>query len=648
MAALAAASLRLASRWAPSGAERVLAAAAVGASAAVVEALALGLFGLGGTTLALLVAALATWAAARRLLPATPGPGQGAELAGWWRALAPRGRLAAGAGLGAFGWWVIWIFINPAVGFDASLYHHAEVAGWVSEGYTGSIEQVSYEFPVGNYPLVNEVLGAWGGGLAKSFVPLALWPAAAFALVGLAAWSGLRRLGLPRPVAGLATAAVLSIPSLVTQVAEPQTDLPALAWLLTAAALAAGARERPALLAPALLAAGLAVGTKTTTGLLAVVALVLAWRAARGRLPGRELAAAGAAALLVGGLWYARNLILHGSPLWPFAPGPFGDPTPRWLATIDTTFLERPIATLSEARPREYAQRLGGSLLLLLGALAAPLVVRTRAVALAAAVTLVGLFAWVNAPATGLSDSPLVWIPEGWPESGTRYLLPVLAAAALTLALAARPPRGHSRLVAVLLGAVAAGNLIVLAGRGDPFLPPTQLLAAAAVGALAVLAGERLAGAFAPSSHGRGRHPAAAPAALAGAVVLVALMSLAASGYVGRHAKVEESSALGSDVVGWLAARPEFQDGDEPVAIASRAMISPLAGDRLQHHLTLVPANEPCARVRERARRGWVVASDPEFANGFLGVGAVRAPACMSGERPVFRGTNFNVYREAR
>jgi hypothetical protein len=183
---------------------------------------------------------------------------------------------------------------------------------------------------------------------------------------------------------------------------------------------------------------------------------------------------------------------------------------------------------------------------------------------------------------------------------------------------------------------VLTGDVVVLAARGAPFLPPLELALAALAGAALVVLSQRAgAGLSVP------RPAVAAVALVAGGVGL----SQAADGYVARHARVAESSSLGSDVVAWLAARPDFRDGDEPVAIASRAMIAPLAGDRLQHRLELVPQREPCPRVLARARRGWLVASPPQFADGFLGLGKVSAPLCPRGERPLFRGHNFAVYR---
>ena len=344
VAAIAGASVRVASAWLPGGPERVLAAAAAGCTAIVLETLLLGLVGLGGSPIALGAAALATWALVRSLLPA-PEPRVSAELAAWWAARGPRERIAWGALAGAFAWWVAWAVIWPPIGFDAGLYQDVEIANWVQGGDAGSVQVVNYEFPVGNYPLGNEVLLAWGAGLAHGWVPLSLLPVATWVLTGLATWTGLRGLAGTR-VAALGTAALLTVPALLGEVAEPDTDLPAVCWLVVAGALTLAARERPKALAPLLLACGLAIGTKTTVVPLIAVLLVVAWLRAGRPLPVRALAVAGSAAAVVGGVWYVRNLVTHGSPFWPFMPGPFGDPTPRWLSIIDNSFLERPRATL--------------------------------------------------------------------------------------------------------------------------------------------------------------------------------------------------------------------------------------------------------------------------------------------------------------
>lgn len=144
---------------------------------------------------------------------------------------------------------------------------------------------ITYVFPVGNYPVTDEVLLAWGSGISRSFVPAALSTPGALVLFVLAGWAGLRALSVPRGVSALALAAVASAPLPVEQVTGPNTDLPALAWLACTAALCAGSVRRPALVAPAVVAAGLAVGTKTT-------ALPLAGARTPARRPARAPGAA--------------------------------------------------------------------------------------------------------------------------------------------------------------------------------------------------------------------------------------------------------------------------------------------------------------------------------------------------------------------
>src|SRR3954454_16267154 len=82
--ALALAGLRLASRIAPRGLPRVLSAAAFATAAAVAEALLLGLVGLGGSTAALNLVAVATVAVAYIVLPAPALP-LSEEIVTCWR-----------------------------------------------------------------------------------------------------------------------------------------------------------------------------------------------------------------------------------------------------------------------------------------------------------------------------------------------------------------------------------------------------------------------------------------------------------------------------------------------------------------------------------------------------------------------------------
>src|SRR4051794_23507853 len=94
VAALVAAAVRAASPLAPAGLARVLVAAVFASAAAVAEAILLGLLALGGSPIALALAALVTWLVARASLPRPPTP-LTAELVAWWRARTPTERAFA-------------------------------------------------------------------------------------------------------------------------------------------------------------------------------------------------------------------------------------------------------------------------------------------------------------------------------------------------------------------------------------------------------------------------------------------------------------------------------------------------------------------------------------------------------------------------
>ena len=291
VAALAGASVRVASLAAPSGLERVLAAAPLAAALAVCQALALGLFSVGTEPLALTGAALLTWLVSR-WLPA-PERSLTAEVVEWWRRATTGGHVICGALAGVLAAWVAWNLYRPDVGIDGSYYHLPEIVAWVHNGQPGSDLLIHSWLNVGSYPVAHETLLAWSMGISRSLVPLGLVSVALLPLIGTGVWVALRSFGVARFVRWLAVAAVLTVPFLVTQVDGPAIDVPALAWLVCAAGLAAAARERPALLCFMLIAAGLAIGSKTTALPLTAV-LVAAVLVARPRpAPAAGLAARG-------------------------------------------------------------------------------------------------------------------------------------------------------------------------------------------------------------------------------------------------------------------------------------------------------------------------------------------------------------------
>jgi hypothetical protein len=384
------------------------------------------------------------------------------------------------------------------------------------------------------------------------------------------------------------------VPVAATQFLGAHTDLPALAWLVCSAALA----TRRETLGPALLAGCLAIGTKTTVAPLALIVLGAGLWTARRNLPWRPLAIALAAGAVVGGTWYVRNLIDHGSPLWPFVDTPWGDPLPPFLDRFDTSFLERPANTL-RGRTGVYVDLLGGGLLILAGGLLG------RRWAVAAMV--VAALAWATAPFTGATDDPAFLDLS---LTTTRYLVPAIAAGAAALALRRRP------WATALLAAAALLSLersLALPFPGIPSLP--VFLGGAVAGAVLI----RL----------RVPRPVLAVAA-------VLALSVAAHGFAARHGGIGRLASSG--VVTFMAGQPDA----DPVAFAPQ-MLAVVAGDDLRRTIELIQADEPCERTR--ARPGWIVVGTFPLADRRAPFSAVR---CLAPERPVYSDRSFRVYRHAR
>jgi hypothetical protein len=633
--ALGAAALRVASLASPRGLERAVAAAPLAAAAAAAEALLLGLIGIGTSPVALPLAAAATWLVAVRLVR-RPAISLRADLTAWWADLDPGSRAAVGAALGLGAAWTAWMLRHPLVGIDAILYHSPEIARWVQTGTPGAIDRVIELFPVGNYPVTNEVVLAWAAGISRSFVPLTLWSPMLMLLTAAAAWLGLRRFDVPRLPAALAIAAVLSVPPLLRGLNGPNTELPALAWLVCCAALSAASVRRPALLAPAIVAAGLAVGSKTTPVPLALIALGLALWSSRGHLAAlrRPLLLALALALGVGSVWYLRNLATKGSPFWPFFSTPWGEPSPPQWSGFTHSLLERPVATL-EGRVGDYLRTLAGGSLLLAGGLLAPLLSRSRAVLIASGTAALALVLWTSAPLTGIADDPRV----DFSLTTVRYMLPVIAAAALPLALCASAGRRRAVAVSLFLAAALGWNIERDWALGFPDVPsPVVPLAGAAVGATSAL----LLGRLKPAAAGQRRVPGV-PVAVATAIVTGLLMAAAASGYLERHGSIAQN--YDAALMRFFQTQPEFDDNDGLSFGMYPTLLGPLAGERLQHQIELIPADEPCARAERRARRGWVVLAYRPF-----GVPQPRRglQACFADRRPIFDDGSFRVYRFSR
>jgi hypothetical protein len=625
--ALAAAGLRAASQLAPAGLERALTAATFASGAAGLEALALALVDLGGDSIALGLAAAATWGLSLAVFPAPRVP-LGVEIAAAWRATPRPAQIILGAVGGAGAAWAAWLVHVPALGYDSVNYHLPEVVIWVRDGDPGAVipgilDSVTY------LPLMAEVLLAWQVGIAHSLVPVSLLAPASMLLLAVSGWLGLRTLDVGRLASAIAVGTLCAAPMVTHyQMNGAYNDLPALSWLITAGALAAASRRNTALLAPALVAAALAAGTKTTALPLSLFVVVPALWLQRGRLRplALPLALAGGAALVIGGFWYARDLVVHGSPFWPDLAAPWGDPTP----VESPSFLDRPRATIDRFLD-DYLELFGGGLLVIGAALVVPFASRDRAVWIGGAATGLSFLLWLNAPATGAA--------EGGSVVGTlstvRYVLPALAAATVTLALATRTGRVAGRAALVVLAAALVINVLQTRALGYPSVPGIRV---PALGALLGASTAAAAGALArwPGTIPRWAGAAAVVAALAAAV---AGLSLGASGYVERHAQANENTVYPyAGMVRWLAEQPRYRGGDDPVAIAPIPN-GVVVGDRLKHRMEVIPFREPCAAVRARLRDHWVLLNFLDVVRDFT------AARCLEGIEPSFEGAGFRAYR---
>ncbi|HEX5711910.1 MAG TPA: hypothetical protein VFX85_01200 [Solirubrobacterales bacterium] len=382
--------------------------------------------------------------------------------------------------------------------FD-SLWYHLPFAAEMVQGHSVTgMHYVDTVFTNWFYPQNSEVLHAVGMSLTgRDMLSVFLnygWLAVAF----LAAWC----IGRPYGRGSLSVvAAAILLEAHVLVVREPgaaKNDLMAAALLLAAVAILVTAwnmrsdrKELPVgwALAAAGLAVGLAAGTKVTAlamaGALSVAVLGLA-------PAGRRWVAAGwwfVPALLGGGYWYLRNLVVAGNPLPAVESlGPITLPHPERLQIGRPDFTIAHYATDTGVWSEYFGPGLHsgfGALwpvvfgLAILAGLLALLWGRDRIVRATGAVVLFGFLAYVFTP---LSAAGAEGVPEAF-RINVRY---VYAAVLLGLVLVPLPrflDQGKRRWL--LLGVLLV--VLLLTDRGDGVLRDPGRLFALLVVALAVL-----------------------------------------------------------------------------------------------------------------------------------------------------------------
>ncbi len=381
--------------------------------------------------------------------------------------------------------------------FDSLWYHMPFAVDMVQSHSVTGLHYIDTVFTNWFYPQNSELLHAVGILLThRDTLSLFInfgWLAIAF----LAAWCIGRPYGRGH-LTVVAAAIILECHTLVVR--EPgaaKNDLAAAALLLAAIAILVNAwaqqRAGEALpgegrgslpvgwpLALAGLAAGLAVGTRDTAlamaAALTVAVVVLA-------PPGRRWAATRwwfVSALLGGGFWYLRNLIVAGNPLPEVAHlGPISLPHPEQLQTARPGFSISHYAT-DTAVWREYFapglhQAFGVLWPLVVGGavLAAALALlrgRDRAVRWIGAVALFGMLAYLFTPlsAAGAQGAPVAF------AINVRFAIPALLAG-VVLAPLARCIEGERRQWA-LMGALLL--VLVVTDRSDAALrDPSRVFA---------------------------------------------------------------------------------------------------------------------------------------------------------------------------
>ncbi len=575
------------------GALRLLAAAVIGASFIVVESLVLGVAELGTSRVPLILGAVTFAVVARLAVPAGGATGV-AEVVDWMR-LRRADAVAACAASGAAVGTLVWVWWRPFVGNDGMFQNLVQINGWMHSGRPGSRRRVLALAPVEAFPMTNDVILGWHVALTRSFAGASLWAVGGALVFALAASTVLRDRGVPALTRWSAVAAVALVPHFVAQTNSPKSDVAALAWVAVCAALAHASKRHPRLVVLAIAAGGLSIGSKSTTlPLVGLVLVVLVWEF---RARTAYLAIGIAASTAVGGLWYVRNLVDHGSPLWPFTATPWGDPVAPIYAVAHSRFVSDPVATV-RTQFGDWITVAAGGLLLVTVALVVAGALGSRVVRGVVLVAVGSLVVWGLSPVTGLDNEVLAGDVL---TSTTRYLLPTMALGAAALALVSVDRPDRVPLVNGLFAVVIALDVAALVAEDSDAVPPMLMIGLTAV--VAAVTGWLVARRSVPA----GRWLAAVPV-----LVVVALgtgVGLAADGWTARH---RESLAFGSAAVEAMLDDPGFRSGTATVA-ATNVIWSDLAGDEVRHDVILLPPDLDCPAYDELHRTSWLVLGEGSF-----------------------------------
>jgi hypothetical protein len=241
--------------------------------------------------------------------------------------------------VGTLAWRTFLALRLPVVDFDGWSYHLVFADVWLQHNALTLVPQRPW---TAGYPADTEILTTWLMAFTRSdvfagFTSLLPIPAAIAATIGLA-----RSLGASPRRALLAGLLLGMTPALVALAGTSYVDAASVAFVAASLWLALRVvRGEHGLSAVLLLgiATGLAIGTKgtnlilVTPGLVAAGVVLLRDAIDRARASGGfgpavgRLVALALPVLVLGMSWYAKNWLVYGNPLYPFAMGPFPGPT---------------------------------------------------------------------------------------------------------------------------------------------------------------------------------------------------------------------------------------------------------------------------------------------------------------------------------
>lgn len=222
------------------------------------------------------------------------------------------------AALLAFTLTVLMTLLPPADAFDALLYHLTVPQRWLQDGGLQA-----YDFPHYWFPGIVEGVYVWGLGLGSEIVPQQMHFAwAVFAVILL--WDWTRRLWGDL-TAWWATVFLVSMPSLWIIASWAYTDMALIFFGVAMLYTLSCGREQSDTRwwKVAAVSAGMAMGVKYTSFVMPVTGVILisAWTFQNKRELFAEVFKFALISIVTGCIWYLRNWIWMGNPIYPFLFG---------------------------------------------------------------------------------------------------------------------------------------------------------------------------------------------------------------------------------------------------------------------------------------------------------------------------------------